>query len=274
MSAEQRVAVDAPEALPLSARLALEEPTLPGMDEARAWVRAHGRELLALLLAVLVHAAVLAVGYHAAPQRPGTPGATSLSVSFAGQRSVGAQQQRTILLAERGDKQPLAAPAPVVRPRPQRETLPAIAAGARIELLAPAPPALFNWWQYGSSTLGYFGPQELDVRSQPVAQDNFLEGLGYLAPPGSGQIEARIYINASGGVDRVEILQATPPGVFEQITLQQLYQLRFHPAQKDGLFVKSFKDVILSFDAEEGRDAPAFAAPAAIPAGNGVPAGD
>lgn len=273
LTAEQPVPDEAPDALPLSARLALEEPTLPGVDEVYAWARAHWRELLALLLAVLVHAAVLALGYQVPPQRSGRPGATSLSVSFAGQRSAGPEQRRTILLAEHGEKQSLAAAAPLVRPHPHRQAPPAVDAGTRMTLVAPAPPALFNWWQYASSTLGYYGPQELDVRSQPVAQENFLEGLGYLAPPGSGRIEARIYINASGGVDRVEIQQATPPGVFEQITLQQLYQLRFSPAQKDGLFVKSFKDVILTFDAEETDAAPAAVPPASIPAGNGVPPG-
>jgi len=66
----------------------------------------------------------------------------------------------------------------------------------------------------------------------------------------SGKAIVRIYIDADGVVERVEVEQASPPGYgFDESAAQAFSAARFSPAMKDGKRVRAQMRVEVSFDA-------------------------
>lgn len=100
----------------------------------------------------------------------------------------------------------------------------------------------------------YFSAREVDVRA---VQSNEVE-LVYPQPAYDQRIEGkltlRIFINEEGGIDRVTMLEATPPGMFEEATLAAARALRFEPALIDGRRVKSRKTIEVVFNPRAGAD--------------------
>lgn len=248
-------------------RMGLEEPSLPGLDEVWPWLWQARRAILALTLALAAHALVLLLGYKTMLNRvrPPLPPA-GLSVHLEQRQAPRASTGRHVLLGDALLDMAKPDLAPEKAKRDARIPGPRVSEPeTTITVQSPSPPALLDWWQYASASLGYFSAKDVDVRSEAVESERFLQNLSEVAPLGVGQVIVRIYVNESGLVDRVEIQEAYPPGVFEAVTLRQLYQLRFNPAQRDGLFVKSFKDVVLTFDSERGRSDGREAPPAVVP---------
>ncbi len=83
----------------------------------------------------------------------------------------------------------------------------------------------------------YLHMKEVDQRPAPVTHIN------PVYPPEAGQLEGRVVvrllINENGGIDRIEIVSADPPGFFERPTLDAFGGARYQPALKSNVRVKS-----------------------------------
>jgi protein TonB len=101
----------------------------------------------------------------------------------------------------------------------------------------------------------YFRRSEVDVPAEPIERGPLVypEHAFFSRLPGT--VRARIYISESGAVDAVELVEAHPPGHFEQAALEALRQVRYQPALLSGRPVKSQKLIEVSFKPYE--DAPA-----------------
>lgn len=137
---------------------------------------------------------------------------------------------------ERADATSAAAPLPL--PATEQPQQPRSAPAARGE-----PPP-----QFALPLDRYFSAREVEVRA---ISSNEVE-LVYPEPAYERRIEGkltlRIFINEHGGVDRVTVLDATPPGVFEEATLAAARVLQFTPALIGGRAVKSSKTIEVVFD--------------------------
>jgi protein TonB len=54
-----------------------------------------------------------------------------------------------------------------------------------------------------------------------------------------GTVVLRLFINEQGGVDKVEVLRSTPPGLFDATALEAASRARFSPGFLGGVPVKS-----------------------------------
>lgn len=85
----------------------------------------------------------------------------------------------------------------------------------------------------------YYVARELDVRPAPRSpvepaypNDAYLRDI-------SGRVLVRLYIGESGAVEKAVIVQAEPPGYFEEAVQQAFRAARFTPAMKHGRPVKA-----------------------------------
>jgi periplasmic protein TonB len=70
----------------------------------------------------------------------------------------------------------------------------------------------------------------------------------------SGKAVVRLYIDANGMVERVEVERATPPGYgFEESAANAFRGARFSPAMKDGKRVRALMRIEVSFDAPTAK---------------------
>lgn len=84
----------------------------------------------------------------------------------------------------------------------------------------------------------YYGPREVSERAMP-AQDIDLEPPELLGIPGQGKLILLLWINESGGVDRVETESSQVDNAIEKVIADQFRRARFSPANLDGKPVKS-----------------------------------
>lgn len=92
---------------------------------------------------------------------------------------------------------------------------------------------------------------EVDVRARPI----YLEPLIYpeqaFRSKIGGRLKLRVYINAAGGIDAVDVLESDPPGVFEAAALKALLASKFLPAMIAGKNVRSQKLLEIDLDPYE-----------------------
>jgi TonB family protein len=84
----------------------------------------------------------------------------------------------------------------------------------------------------------YYRTRELDVRPGIMTrvEPDYPEPAARRLVAGSVRIE--LYIDEAGRVERVQTLQADPPGYFEESTQRAFLAARFTPGMKDGRPVK------------------------------------
>jgi TonB family protein len=83
----------------------------------------------------------------------------------------------------------------------------------------------------------YYHPaSELTERPLPLAA---IEPAAPFGAPDTGRLKIRLYINAEGSVDAVDVIDAEPAGEFEEATVQAFKEARFRPGYKDGSAVRS-----------------------------------
>lgn len=96
----------------------------------------------------------------------------------------------------------------------------------------------------------FYTAQQVDVHPQPLAK---IEPQ-YPGPARSqgmtGLIELRLKIDATGRVQDLEVLKASPAGVFEQSALDAFRDVRFSPAQKDGRVVNSLVEIEVRYEVD------------------------
>jgi len=132
------------------------------------------------------------------------------------------------------------APAPAAPPPAQAASPPAAS--------APVPGVTIT----SAVDLTYYSVRDLDV--QPRALREILPGYPADADRQhlSGQVRVQLKLEADGRISDMEIVSATPPGMFEDSTLKALRKARFAPAQKDGRPVRARVVITVEYD-WEGR---------------------
>lgn len=226
----------------------LEEPSLPDWRQIRDLLKRQGNLTKAIVLSLFAHLTLL--GIAAQPSHKVVLTHDSLSVRFVTPSKEKPPITNQVQTQKTSDYSiPLEShskPSPVKtasKTDSRVQTSVSIPDSSNL-----SPPPLFSWWQYQDENMGYFTAQELDELAAPTNKTEFLQPALDTTPDQTGRVLARVYINEHGGVDRVEILDATPPGIFEQAIIIELYRSSFTPAIKEGLAVKSQKDLEIQLE--------------------------
>jgi protein TonB len=103
----------------------------------------------------------------------------------------------------------------------------------------------------------YFSPREVDVGAEPSNEVllrypwiEYRQRLG-------GVVRITLLINEYGRLDKATMIDAAPPGHFEEAALEAVNKLQFTPARKNGRPVKSRKTIEVVFDPSEQFNHPA-----------------
>jgi len=129
---------------------------------------------------------------------------------------------------------------------PPAEPQPASAPAAPID---PAPPATIT----SSVDLTYYSAREVDVQARPLRK------IDPKYPPDadrkrlSGKVRVRLKIEADGRVSDIEFISATPPEIYDASSLEELRDVPFAPAQKNGRPVRELFVIEVEYDWEGRR---------------------
>lgn len=107
----------------------------------------------------------------------------------------------------------------------------------------------------------YFSQNDVEIRAEPINEVYlYYPPIAYQRRL-SGVVQFKLYIDASGKIDRIEMLDASPAGLFEEAAWDAVRKLRFRPASKNGKPVKSQKTIDVVFDPNDDFLAPSRSAP-------------
>ena len=253
---------------------AFEEPTIPAASPA---VR---RMLLAGWISLGVHAALIALVQVAppaatrldgpviearlAPRQP-APAIASPAVPVAAAPEVPATASLPLKLSVLPDTLPVARPdtaqpkpetlAPVpptpaaIVPVPSAPAQPAASppTGTAAQDQATPPPAAAIT---SAVDLTYYTAREVDVHPRALGQvvpDYPAEADRRRV---SGKLLLQLKLQADGRVSDLQVLKASPPGVFDESALQAFRSARFAPAQKNGRPVRALVQIEVVYDWE------------------------
>jgi protein TonB len=194
-----------------------------------------------ITVSALVHLLVLSMGGGTAPavfashSRPFIADIRYITPEIA-------RPEQAVQAAPENEKQaPLADPPP---PDPAQEATTArTPPKAVVELPFPLDP--------------YYSASEVDVRAQPTNDVALVYPWVEYKLRVSGVVQLTLLINERGGLDKVTVIEAKPPGVFEDAALEAVNKLQFTPAQKNGQPVKSRKTIDVVFDPNQQIKPPA-----------------
>lgn len=102
----------------------------------------------------------------------------------------------------------------------------------------------------------YYASREVDVRAEPLNEAPLVYPLVPFRNKVPGYVRLNIFVNEHGDIDRINILEASPPGLFEDAALKAVNELRFSPALKNGIPVKNRKTIEIRFDPYEKVNTP------------------
>ncbi len=118
----------------------------------------------------------------------------------------------------------------------------AVAASPRAALPLPFDP-IFNTWR------------EVDVAAKLQGSGNPPDPTLALQAGISGRVTLEVWVDETGKVLDAQVIEADPPGYFEEVTVTHYRALRFTPAMKDGTprryrsrFLVEFGEVSTSLD--------------------------
>ena len=115
----------------------------------------------------------------------------------------------------------------------------------------------------------YFSLSELERRPAPITR------IEPVYPPEAGTAEGKVVItlliNENGGIDKVSIVSAEPPGVFERAATEAFVNARYQPALKWNQRVKSQITFEVRFLREDAPPSP-DKLPPMVPTGPPKPA--
>jgi protein TonB len=119
-----------------------------------------------------------------------------------------------------------------VRPEPPATAEPAASASE------PARPLDPRKW---------YAASELDERAEPIGavEIDYPEALQDKRIV--GHVQLVLYIDESGVVRKAEVTDASPPGLFDAAAIKGWQSVRFTPAKKSGVAVKSVKLLEIEF---------------------------
>ena len=245
---------------------AFEEPTLPSISPRTQ------RVLVAGWISLGVHAALIALVQVAPPaaislgepviearlvsKQAAPPAVTTLSPAPALTPPDAMPAESPLLMPSvAADALPAAKPkiappvqaAPPAPTSPSQITPPAETASTESQpapAVAPTPAAVIT----SSVDLTYYSAREVDVHPRalrevvPVYPDDADRRRL------SGKLRLQLKLQADGRVSDVEILSATPPGIFDESALQAFREARFSPAQKNGRPVRALVQIEVVYD--------------------------
>ena len=137
---------------------------------------------------------------------------------------------------------PLSVPAP---PDAAADSGPAtpVVESARPEPVRPIPGAVPDLQADPRLPLDrYFASTDVDVRAEPLNDPDLVYPARAYQMRVRGKVTLRILINERGGVDDVTVIEVEPRGFrFEEAALEATRALKFSPAQRFGIRVKSQK---------------------------------
>jgi protein TonB len=93
----------------------------------------------------------------------------------------------------------------------------------------------------------WFTAEELSIRAEPLGDVQMTYPPELAAKAQAGQVRLLLYIDERGVVHKAQIHASAPEGVFDEIALKAWRDVRFSPARKDGVAVKSQKLLEISF---------------------------
>jgi len=103
----------------------------------------------------------------------------------------------------------------------------------------------------------YFASSEVDVRAVPLNDPDLIYPVRAYQMRVRGKVTLRILINERGGVDDVTVIEVEPRGyLFEGAALEATRALKFSPAMRYGIRVKSRKELEVAFDPYEKINVP------------------
>jgi periplasmic protein TonB len=141
---------------------------------------------------------------------------------------------------------PPAATPPHDVPLPMAPTAPAVAKTeqAPSPAAAPAPAVALT----SSVDLTYYSARDLDVQPHAlrvIRPDYPAEADRQRV---SGTLRLQLKLEADGRVSDIEVVSATPPGVFEDSAIKAFRDARFAPAQKNGRPVRALVVIEVVYD--------------------------
>lgn len=245
---------------------AFEEPTIPSISPRTQ------RVLVAVWISLGLHAALIALVQVAPPaaislgepviearlvSRQAVPTAVSVPPIATVVEKPEAPPTDTPLLTstESAEALPVARPvdAPPVPAAPPAQTPPsqmtpptetAATAPQPAPATAPAPAVAIT----SSVDLAYYSAREVDVHPRALREVVPAYPADADRQRVSGKLRLQLKLQADGRVSDVEVLSASPPGVFDESALQAFREARFSPAQKNGRPVRALVQVEVVYD--------------------------
>lgn len=109
---------------------------------------------------------------------------------------------------------------------------------------APVPPATLT----SSVDLTYYSARDLDVqpRALRVIRPEYPDTAD--REKRSGTLRLQLKLEADGRVSDIDVVSATPPGLFEESAIKAFRDARFAPAQKNGRPVRALVVIEVVYD--------------------------
>ncbi|MGH8631422.1 MAG: energy transducer TonB [Burkholderiales bacterium] len=175
----------------------------------------------ALGVSAALHVALLAsLGHGPAPDRGQPPKLGALTVTI----------ERTVANLPSPNALRASLPADAIR-NWQKPQVPEAA------VRAPLPPVAYH-----------FSSSEVDVPAEAINDVLLRYPPEAYRQQVAGEVKLRVYIDETGFVHKVQLLEAEPSGVFETAAVDAAQQLRYSAALKAGEPVKSIKTIRIVFD--------------------------
>lgn len=212
-----------------------DEPTIPS---------GLRRPLAAIWISFGLHAALIALVQVASP---GTQGGGGAVIEARLEQVVAAPPEQAVAVA------PTLAPTDAETALPATELVPPAAPPAVTEAEAPAPAGTPPASPVAISSpvdLTYYSTREVDV--PPRALHDIVPGYPEAAEreAQSGKVRLSLKLDVNGRVSDVEVVDADPPGLFEESARAAFAAARFSPAYRGGKPVRVQMMIEVVYDLE------------------------
>lgn len=223
----------------------------PPLDEPAIPPRLQ-RPLAAIWISLGLHAALLALVQVAPPSSFGVGEPMIEARLVAAQDALPATEAPEPAPQETPQVAPseAAEALPIVESDPAPATPPA-AAKPPAPAASPEPAAAAT--MTSSVDLTYYSARDLDVQPRALQKIEPDYPADAERQKLSGTVRLQLKLEADGRVSDIDLLSATPPGVFEDAALRAFREARFAPAQKNGRPVRALFLIEVMFDWDDAQ---------------------
>lgn len=103
----------------------------------------------------------------------------------------------------------------------------------------------------------YYPAKALSRMPQPITNLTAIL-TAYGEPTARGKVSIRLWINRSGGLDRLSVVSSELPQSLEETVVAAFSQMQFIPGEIDGVAVMSWVDVVVEYGDLVGPASPAL----------------